>query len=253
MMAPIPRVALVTGAARRIGRAIALDLAAQGFAVGVHYHRSADDAAQVVAEITAKGGRAVAFKADLSRESDVVTIMPRLVSALGPPGLLVNNASLFERDEALTVTRASWDAHMETNLRAPFVLSQDFARNLPAGAEGVIVNILDQRVWNVTPHFTSYTLSKAGLWTITQTLALALAPRGITVNAVCPGWVATDMAFQRFRELGLHENVVAAGIPTQRITTPAEVASVVGFLVSAAAANITGQAIVVDGGGLASA
>jgi len=103
------------------------------------------------------------------------------------------------------------------------------------------------------PDQPAYCAAKHGLVGLTRSLALALAPRGITVNAVCPGWVATDMAFQRFRELGLHENVVAAGIPTQRITTPAEVASVVGFLVSAAAANITGQAIVVDGGGLASA
>ncbi len=240
MMAPIPRVALVTGAARRIGRAIALDLAAQGFAVGVHYHRSADDAAQVVAEITAKGGRAVAFKADLSRESDVVTIMPRLVSALGPPGLLVNNASLFERDEALTVTRASWDAHMETNLRAPFVLSQDFARNLPAGAEGVIVNILDQRVWNVTPHFTSYTLSKAGLWTITQTLALALAPR-IRVNAIGPGPVMRSV-----RQSQAQFERQVSSVPLQRGPKLDEICAAVRFILEAR--SMTGQMIALDGG-----
>src|SRR5688572_214699 len=132
-MPPTPiNTALVTGAARRIGRAIALDLAAHGIGVGIHYHRSEAEAQEVVAAIKAKGGRAVALCADLGREAETGTLVRRLADSLGPPGLLVNNASLFERDDALTATRASWDAHLEANLRAPFVLSQEFARNLPA-------------------------------------------------------------------------------------------------------------------------
>src|SRR5215813_10896480 len=120
------KTALVTGAARRIGRAIALDLAARGFGVGVHYHRSTEAAEEVVSTIQAIGGRAVALRADLGRENETQALVPALADALGAPSLLVNNASLFERDDALTATRASWDAHMEANLRAPFVLSQEF-------------------------------------------------------------------------------------------------------------------------------
>ncbi len=183
---PMPRAALVTGAAQRIGRAIAMTLAADGWAVAVHHHSSRKAADGLVAEITRSGGRAVALAADLTREDELETLVRRAGDALGPLGALVNNASVFERDEALGVTRASWDRHIETNLRAPFVLMQEFARQLPAECAGAIVNILDERVWNLTPHFVSYTLSKAGLWTLTRTMALALAPR-IRVNGIGPG------------------------------------------------------------------
>ena len=136
-MPPTPiKTALVTGAARRIGRAIAFDLAAHGIGVGVHYHRSEAEAQEVVAAIKAKGGRAVALRADLGREDETSTLVRRLADALGAPGLLVNNASLFERDDPLTATRASWDAHLEANLRAPFVLSQEFARASARGPGG---------------------------------------------------------------------------------------------------------------------
>lgn len=239
-MSTLPPTALVTGAARRIGRAIALDLAAKGFAVGLHYHRSEADAEQVAAQIKAKGGRAVLLRADLGKESDTTTLVPRLIEALGPPGLLVNNASLFERDEALTATRASWDAHIEANLRAPFVLTQAFARHLPDEAEGLVVNMLDQRVWNVTPHFTSYTVSKAGLWTITQTLALALAPR-VRVNAIGPGPVMPST-----RQTQAQFDRQVASVPLRRSATVDEICAAIHFMI--AARSMTGQMIALDGG-----
>lgn len=239
-MAALPLTALVTGAARRIGRVIALDLAAHGFGIGVHYHRSREAAEEVAAAIKAKGGRAVALRADLGRENETATLIPALADVLGPPTLLVNNASLFERDDALTATRASWDAHMEANLRAPFVLSQDFARHLPAGANGLIVNMLDQRVWNVTPHFTSYTVSKAGLWTITQTLALALAPR-VRVNAIGPGPVLPSS-----RQTQAQFDRQVASVPLQRSAKLEEICAAIHFMI--AARSMTGQMIALDGG-----
>lgn len=242
MTAPVsaPGAALVTGAGQRIGRAIALALAADGWTVAVHYRDAKDAAAAVVAEIAAAGGRAVAFGADLAREAETATLIPAAAAAVGPLRLLVNNASVFESDEALSATRESWDRHIETNLRAPFVLMQHFARQLPAEAEGVIVNILDERVWNLTPHFVSYTLSKAGLWTLTQTMALALAPR-IRVNAVGPGPTLpsprqSEEQFRRQR----------AAMPLQRGPTPEEIAGAVRFLL--AAPSMTGQMLALDGG-----
>lgn len=236
----LPPAALVTGAGRRIGRAIALDLAAAGFAVAAHYSTSRTDAEAVVAEIQAGGGRAVALAADLAREDEVATLVGRASAQLGPIGLLVNNASTFERDDALSADRASWDRHMEVNLRAPFVLTQDFARALPEGAEGVVVNLLDQRVWNLTPHFTTYTLSKAGLWTLTQTLALALAPR-IRVLAVGPG-----PALPSARQSDAQFATQAAGLPLGHGTSPAEICAAIRFLL--AMPSVTGQMIALDGG-----
>jgi NAD(P)-dependent dehydrogenase (short-subunit alcohol dehydrogenase family) len=239
-MPAFPKTALVTGAARRIGRAIALDLAAHGFGIGVHYHRSPDAAEALVAAIKAKGGRAVALRADLGRESETALLIASLAETLGAPTLLVNNASLFERDDALTATRASWDAHMEANLRAPFVLSQEFARHLPADADGLIVNMLDQRVWNVTPHFTSYTLSKAGLWTMTQTLALALAPR-VRVNAIGPGPVLPSS-----RQSQAQFDRQVASVPLRRSAKLEEICAAIHFMI--AAKSMTGQMIALDGG-----
>ena len=141
-----PMNALVTGAARRIGRAMALDLAAAGWAVAVHYRGSAAAAQEVVAEIAGRGGHAVALQADLAVEAETAALVPAAAAALGPLGCLVNNASVFEPDLPESVTRASWDRHLEPNLRAPFVLTQAFAKALPDGAGGTVVNILDQRV-----------------------------------------------------------------------------------------------------------
>lgn len=232
-------VALVTGAARRIGAAIARDLARAGWIVAVHHHRSADEAAALVAEIAAAGGRAQVFAADLGSEEETAALLGRVAGALGPVRALINNASLFERDEALTTTKQSWDAHLQVNLRAPFVLIQAFARQVPADG-GAVINLLDQRVWALTPHFTSYTVSKAGLWTLTQTLALALAPK-VRVNAVGPG--PTLPSPRQTPEQFARQ---WSGLPLARPVAPEEIAAAVRFLLDAP--SVTGQMIAVDGG-----
>ncbi|HZF33266.1 MAG TPA: SDR family oxidoreductase [Candidatus Angelobacter sp.] len=235
-----PKAALVTGAAKRIGGAIARDLARHGWAVAVHYHHSAADAAALVREIEQAGGRAVALPADLAREAHTHALIARAVEALGPLTCLVNNASLFEMDKIETVTRASWDAHIETDLRAPLVLSQDFAGQLPAGSQGNIVNMLDQRVWNLTPYFLSYTVAKMGLWTLTRTLALALAPR-IRVNGIGPGPTLPSprQSPEQFAEQ-------CRATPLGRATTLEEICAAVQFILGAPA--VTGQMIALDAG-----
>jgi NAD(P)-dependent dehydrogenase (short-subunit alcohol dehydrogenase family) len=232
--------ALVTGAAHRIGRALALSLAADGWLVALHYHRSAQAAQDLAEEIARAGGQAFPIDADLAREDDVQTLIPRLIGEIGPLGLLVNNASVFERDQAMTATRASWDLHLETNLRAPFVLSQGFAAQLPDGQSGSIINVIDQRVWNLTPDFTSYTISKAGLWALTQMMAMALAPH-IRVNAIGPGPTLpskhqTDEQFAR----------QCQAMPLQRGATLAEMSAALKFILSSP--SMTGQMIALDGG-----
>jgi NAD(P)-dependent dehydrogenase (short-subunit alcohol dehydrogenase family) len=239
MPAP-PGVVLVTGAAKRIGRAIALDLARHGWSVGVHYRHSAAEAAAVVREIESAGGRAAALQADLAREAQAQTLIPRAAEALGPLTCLVNNASMFEMDKIETMTRASWDAHIETGLRAPLVLSQAFARQLPDDADGLIVNMLDQRVWNLTPYFLSYTVAKMGLWALTRTLALALAPR-IRVNGIGPG---PTLPSPRQTPEQFAQQCLA--MPLGRGTTLDEICAALRFIVGAPA--MTGQMIALDGG-----
>jgi NAD(P)-dependent dehydrogenase (short-subunit alcohol dehydrogenase family) len=235
----IPRAALVTGGARRLGRAMALALARAGFDVALHYATSAAEAEEAVAEIRALGRRSVALRADLSREAEVTPLIPAAQAAIGPVGVLVNNASTFERDEWHDATRASWDLHLEPNLRAPFVLSQAAAA-LPRDAEGVIVNLLDQRVWSLTPHFMSYTVSKAGLWALTQTLALALAPR-IRVNGIGPG-----PALPSARQTAQQFENQCRSTPLRRGTSPEEIAAALLAILSFR--SMTGQMIALDGG-----
>lgn len=236
----IPRTALVTGAAHRIGRAIALDLAAQGFDVAIHYNRSGEAAEELAAQIRGMGRRAAPLSADLAREVETEGLIGRADEALGSVGVLVNNASRFEFDVWDKATRENWDVHMETNLRAPFLLSQDMARSLPEDAEGVIVNLLDQRVWNLSPYFLTYTLSKAGLWTLTQTLALALAPR-IRVNAIGPG---PTLKSERQNEDQFRMQWNAT--PLRHGADPVEIAAGIRFIL--AARSMTGQMIALDGG-----
>ena len=240
LSAGIPRAALVTGAGKRIGRAIALGLAERGLAVAVHYNSSAGAAEAVVAEIRGRGGKAVALGADLADEAAVERLIPAATDVLGPLGVLINNASTFEYDSAASATRAGWDRHMEANLRAPFVLIQQFAKQLPEAAEGAVVNLLDQRVWNLTPHFVTYTVSKAALWTLTQTLALALAPR-IRVNGIGPGPTlpSTHQTEAQFAQQ-------CADMPLGRGTSPEEIVAAVWFLLQAKA--MTGQMVALDGG-----
>jgi NAD(P)-dependent dehydrogenase (short-subunit alcohol dehydrogenase family) len=235
-----PGTALVTGAARRVGCAIACDLARAGWAVAVHYNSSQGDADETVAKIVAGGGRAAAVKADLRDEDAVRGLVEAAEGALGPVQLLVNNASVFENDTAMTEDRAIWDANIEVNLRAPFVLSQALARRLPAGSDANIINIVDQRVLNLTPYFTSYTVSKAGLWTLTQTLAQAFAPH-LRVNAIGPGPVLpsprqTEAQFERqYRAL-----------PLARAVDVAEICRAVRFILESP--SMTGQIILLDAG-----
>ena len=236
----IPRTALVTGGAKRLGRGIALALAEAGFDIALHYASSATEAAATGREIAALGRRVVLLRADLAQEAEVTPMMGLAEAALGPIGVLVNNASTFERDEWNDATRESWDMHLEPNLRAPFVLSQALATRLPKTAQGVIINLLDQRVFSLTPHFVSYTVSKAALWTLTQTLALALAPR-IRVNGIGPG-----PAVPSPRQTQEQFDRQCASVPLRHGTSVAEVAR--GVLAILALPSMTGQMIALDGG-----
>lgn len=233
----IPRVALVTGGARRIGAALVRGLAAQGFAVAIHCYTSIADAEALLSEIN---GRGCVVTADLSSEEAVAALVDRVAAQLGPIGVLINNASVFERDEWDDVTHESWERHLAPNLRAPFVLTQSFAKQLPAQARGVVLNLLDQRVWNLTPHFVSYTVSKSALWTLTQTMALALAPR-IRVNAIGPGPVVpapgqSDEQFEAY----------CTTTPLRHGSSPDEVVQATIALL--ALPSVTGQMIALDGG-----
>ena len=236
----LPRRALITGGARRVGAALARDLAAKGWAVAVHYGTSGDAAEALCGEIGQAGGKAVALQADLGDEKAVEDLLGRAEAALGPLGLLVNNASIFEYDDAGSTTRRSWHDHLEVNLRAPFVLSQVFAAELPAEARGLIVNLLDARVWNLTPRYLSYTLSKSGLWTLTQTLAQALAPR-IRVNGLGlgPTLPANGQSEEDFAER-------CRQLPLETAPRLAEICTALQFLL--AARSMTGQMLGLDGG-----
>jgi NAD(P)-dependent dehydrogenase (short-subunit alcohol dehydrogenase family) len=231
---------LVTGAAKRLGRAIALHLGDAGWSVVVHYNSSQAEAEEDVAALHQKGVHAAAINADLTLEDDTERLIERAQEAVGPLTALVNNASVFENDTISTMTRASWDKHMEANLRAPLVLSRNFAEQLPAGAEGAIVNLLDQRLLKPTPQFLSYGVSRAGLGWLTVTLAQALAPR-IRVNGVAPGPTLRNerQSEERFRK---QQEATILG----RGATPDDVARAVSYLIDSRA--VTGQMIAVDGG-----
>lgn len=240
-MAPDRPAALVTGAGKRLGRAIALALAEAGYDVAVHYRSSKPQADAVVAEIKDKGGDAVAVAADLALEAETAALVGVAAKALGPLSLLVNSASVFEEDDIASLTRESWDRHMETNLRAPLKLAQDFSAQAPADADNLIVNIIDQRVLKLTPQFLSYTVSKAALFTLTQTLAQALGPQGIRVNAIGPGPVLKNP--RQSDEDWARQN---AATILGHGATPEDICDALLYLVSATA--VTGQMIAVDGG-----
>ncbi len=232
--------ALVTGARQRIGRAIALALAGDGWTVGIHVREPGPDAGALLDEVAAAGGTAYVVAGDLRDDGACARMMASAADAAGPVTCLVNNASLFERDELATVSRESWDGHMETNLWAPVLLSQAMAAGLPPGAEGNIVNIVDQRAANVSPGFLSYSVSKSALWALTQNLALSLAP-SIRVNAIGPGPTLpsprqTEEQFAR----------QAARVPLGHGATPEEIANGVRYIL--ASPSMTGQMIALDGG-----
>ena len=231
--------ALVTGAARRVGRALALRLAAEGFAVALHASaRSRGEAEALASDIAAAGGRACVVAADLADAAAAGAIVPQAAAALGSLALLVNNASLFRPDAAQDMGAASFDAHMAVNLRAPCLLAQAFAAQAVAGAS--IVNIIDQRVWRLNPRYFSYTLSKSALWTATRTLAQALAPQ-VRVNAIGPG---PTLANERQAAAAFAREAALA--PLRRAVALEDIADAMMYL--ARAGNVTGQMLAVDGG-----
>lgn len=231
---------LITGAAKRIGRALALDLAEAGWDVAIHCSTSVKEAEEVAAAVQAFGRRAAVVRGDLSKPQIPEQLIEAALTALDGLSGLVNNASVFEPDEVGSITLESWAEHLDTNLRAPVFLSQAFARQLPDGVEGNIINIIDQRVWKLNPKFFSYTASKSALWTVTQTLAQALAPR-IRVNAIGPGPALPNIRMDE-EEFAKQSRLTLLG----RGTTPVEICSAARFILSQPA--MTGQMIVLDGG-----
>lgn len=231
--------ALVTGAGRRIGQVLALEAARAGYDVAIHYRASADEAEATARAVEDLGRRARLVRADLADEDQTRSLVAQ-AAPLGPLTLLINNASAFEDDRVGGLSRATWDRHLETNLRAPIVLAEAMAGALPADRQGLVVNLIDQRVWRPNPQFFSYTLSKAGLWWATQTLAQALAPR-IRVNAIGPGPTLPSV----HQAPGEFE-AEAAGVLLQRRASPEEVAAALRYLIDAS--SVTGQMIAVDGG-----
>ena len=185
-MTAAARTALVTGGARRVGKAIVEDLARHGFAVAIHCNRSRREADALAQEIRAAGGRAAVVECDLTDAASTDHLVQAATDAVGTIGLLVNNASIFQDDSVRTFDPAIANRHFAIHVNAPVALARRFAEALPAGTEGLVVNIVDQRVWKPTPRYFSYTLSKSALWTATQTMAQALAP-DIRVNAIGPG------------------------------------------------------------------
>jgi NAD(P)-dependent dehydrogenase (short-subunit alcohol dehydrogenase family) len=241
--------ALVTGAGKRLGRAMALFLAGRGHDVAIHYASSAGEAEAVAAEVRALGRKAACIQADLTVEAETQALLPAAAAALGPLTVLVNNASIFEYDRIDTATRESWDRHIESNLRAPYVLTQAFARQCPpattddAGepmAQGLIVNMIDQRILKLTPEFSSYTIAKMGLWALTRTAAQGLAPH-VRVNAIGPG-----PTLQGARQSAAHFARQRAATVLGRGANARDITAALGFFLDSPA--VTGQFLAVDGG-----
>lgn len=241
-MIDMPKTALVTGGAHRIGRGICEGLSEAGYGVAVHYNSSSKQADELVAELVSAGGRAVAVQADLTDRVQTRELLDKASQTLGPIGLLVNNASLFEADTYESATTddldAIWDAHFEVHVKAPAMLAAAFAeQNL---SDGLIVNIIDERVWKLTPKFASYTLSKSTLWTATKTMAQALSPR-IRVNAIGPGpTLPSERQTLEDFEAQVDTLLLKRAPSLQEFTDT--------ILFFAKARSVTGQMIALDGG-----
>jgi NAD(P)-dependent dehydrogenase (short-subunit alcohol dehydrogenase family) len=242
-------VALVTGAGRRLGRAMSLALAEDGWDVAVHYVTSGQEAGDTVEAIRAMGRRAESFRADLLNEDSLAELVPRVDAAFGTPVLLVNNASIFEHDTLFSATLETWDRHMMSNLRAPFVLTQAVAALAPdtepdaAGepvAQAQVINMVDQRVVKPTPEFMTYSLSKAALWTFTRTAAQALAPK-LRVNAIGPG-----PTLRGARQSEAHFAAQRRSTILERGADAEGVVRAMRYLLTSP--SVTGQLICVDGG-----
>lgn len=228
---------LITGAAQRIGRAIALHFAHRGGDIVAHYHTSEEAALILKSEIETLGGKCWLIQANLAEEAMTSQLMTRIKAEAGAVDILVNNASTFQYDQHETVTRHSWDYHMEPNLRAPLILSQEFARLM---GNGLIVNLIDQRVWNLTPHYLSYSISKYALWGLTQVLALSMGP-SIRVNAIGPG-----PTLKNVNQTELQFAQQCAATPLGRGGSPEEIALAVEMFWKLP--SVTGQMLAIDGG-----
>ncbi|TPF75978.1 SDR family oxidoreductase [Brucella gallinifaecis] len=231
---------LVTGGARRIGKAIVQDLAAYGFPVAIHCHRSIHEGEELAAQINANGGKASIVKADLADENDVRRLLAQAASQLGPIRLLVNNASLFEDDRVGALDMKLWDRHFAIHLKTPVILAEEMANALPDTMEGLIINVIDQRVWKLNPQFFSYTLSKTALWNATKTLAQALAPR-IRVNAIAPGPTLPSER-QKLEDF----NLQVSRLPLERAPDLSEFGRTIRYFWNSR--SVTGQMIALDGG-----
>ena len=232
--------ALITGSSQRVGRSIAEKLARMGWNIAIHYLNSKDEAQHLTNQLSKDGIKAVPVRGDLNSDCDIAGLFPAAAEAIGPITCLINNASMFELDTLESATFDTWDRHLAVNLRAPFFLSQALSKNLPQGQDGNIINIIDQRVWNPTPWFVSYSVSKSGLWSLTQTLALAMAP-SVRVNGIGPG--PTLPSPRQSREDFLKQE---ASTPLKRGAPPEEIAEAIEFILSAE--SMTGQMIALDGG-----
>lgn len=233
-------VALITGAADRIGAAIARRLALAGYGVVVHYRSSASEAEALVADIRMAGGRADLVQADLTDRAQRRTLVARAAEPFGPLTVLVNNASLFEPDAAGDVDEALWDAHFAVHAEAPVFLARDFAAQLPQAAKGNVINLVDERVLHLSPAYFSYTLSKSTLWAATRTLAQSLAPR-IRVNAIGPG-----PTLQNSHQTRAEFERSQARLPLGIGPSPEDIAEGVMFIL--ASPVLTGQMLALDGG-----
>ena len=242
--------ALVTGAGARLGQAMALYLGQRGYDVAVHYAGSEAGARDTVVQLQAMGRQGAALQADLLDEDATQALVGRAVDALGGPlTCLINNASIFEHDTISTATRDSWDRHLGSNLRAPFVLTQQFATQVPDPvmddngepvAQALVINMLDQRIHKLTPEFMTYTIAKMGLWAMTRTTAQALAPK-IRVNGIGPG-----PTLRGGRQSEEHFGKQRAATILQRGANPADITAALGYFLDAPA--LTGQMLAVDGG-----
>ena len=237
---PAQPVALITGASDRIGASIAKKLASAGYAIIIHYRANADGARAVRADIRANGGQAEIIKADLAKRSQRAALVAKAASHFGPLTVLINNASVFDPDSARDVDEVLWDQHFAVHAEAPIFLARDFAAQLPAGVNGNIINLVDERVLHPTPAYFSYTLSKSVLWTATRTLAQSLAPT-IRVNAIGPGPV---LPHSRQSQAEFDKSVAA--LPLQRHAGPDAIADGVMMLLNTP--TMTGQMLALDGG-----
>lgn len=231
---------LITGGARRIGAAIATVLAADGWTIGIHYNESEKPAKDLCSTLRNSGNQAYTVQANFKKIEETDKVIDLAIERGGPITCLINNASIFEQDDVSNLSQESWEKHIGINLWTPVRLSQNFQRNLPNDQKGNIVNIVDQRSINLSPGFLSYTASKAGLWAITQTLALSLAPR-IRVNAIGPGPTLPSP-----RQTKEQFSKQASHMPLGRGPSVKEIAEGVRYIL--ASRSLTGQLIALDGG-----